>query len=55
MQQMEHTAVVSLLLARADVDVNSKDLDGRMPASFVTRRGHSEIVRLLVTAVMNNI
>lgn len=55
MQQMGHTAVVSLLLARADVVVNSKDLDGRMPASFVARWGHSEIVRLLVTAVMNNI
>jgi hypothetical protein len=39
--------VVRLLLARADVEVNSKDRHGRTPLSRAAENGHNGVVRML--------
>ena len=42
-----HEAVTRLLLGRADVEINSKDTNGRTPLSWAAANGHEVIVRLL--------
>jgi len=44
-----HELVVKLLMAREDVDVNSKDIDGRTPFSIATKNGHEGVARLLLS------
>jgi len=43
-----HEAVVEILLARANVDVNSKDKDGRTPLWQAAYRGHEAVVKILL-------
>jgi ankyrin repeat protein len=45
--QRGHEAVVKLLLATGEVDVESKDNDGRTPLSWAAQRGHEAVVKLL--------
>ena len=40
--------MVKLLLARDDVDPNSKDSDGQTPLSFATQRGNEAMVKLFL-------
>jgi hypothetical protein len=42
-------AVVKILLARDNVDVNSTDMDGRTSLSFAAAKGDEAVVRLLLT------
>jgi ankyrin repeat protein len=43
-----HVAIVKLLLAQDDVNVNSKDIRGCTPLSFAAREGHITTMRLLL-------
>jgi ankyrin repeat protein len=40
--------VIEMFLARADVNVDSKDVDGRTPLSFAAEQGHVSTVKLLL-------
>ena len=42
--------VVALLLQRSDVNVNSKDEDGRTPLSFAAERGFEKVLARLLLA-----
>src|ERR1700722_10044357 len=46
--QYGHEAVVKLLLAQDDVDINSKDRGGRTPLLWAARRGHEAVVKLFL-------
>jgi ankyrin repeat protein len=46
-----HEAVVRLLLARADVEVNSETEYGRTPLLWAAENGHEAVIRLLLTRV----
>jgi ankyrin repeat protein len=39
--------VARLLVARDDVEADSKDRDGRTPLSYAAASGHEAVVRLL--------
>ena len=43
-----HEAVVKLLVARDDVEVDSKDEAGRSPLSYAAENGHEAVVKILV-------
>jgi Ankyrin repeats (3 copies)/Ankyrin repeats (many copies) len=43
-----HEAVVKLLLARADVEINSKSEYGRTPLSYAAENGHETVIKLLL-------
>jgi hypothetical protein len=43
-----HEAVVRLLLARADVEINSEDKYGQTPLSYAAENGHEAMVKLLL-------
>ena len=40
-----HEAAVKILVARDDVEVDSKDEDGRSPLSYAARYGNEAVVR----------
>ncbi|KAK3370550.1 hypothetical protein B0H63DRAFT_487214, partial [Podospora didyma] len=42
-----HEAVVRLLLATGQVDIDSKSEDGCTPFSWAARRGHKVIIQLM--------
>jgi len=42
---------MKLLLAKADVDPNSKDNDGQTPLSRAAENGYEEVVKLLLAKV----
>ena len=44
----KHEVVVRLLLARVDIQTNSKDSYGDSPLSFAIRNRHEIVVRLLL-------
>ncbi|KAF9780340.1 hypothetical protein IL306_000625 [Fusarium sp. DS 682] len=46
--QNGHEAVVQLLIAMGEIEVNAKDLYGRTPLSWAARNGHEAVVKLLV-------
>ena len=43
-----HEAVVKLLLAREDVDADSKDMGGQTPQSWAAEKGPESVVKLLL-------
>jgi ankyrin repeat protein len=43
-----HDAIVQLLMARSDVEVNTNDKDGWTPLSLAADKGHDAVVRLLL-------
>ncbi|RFU23836.1 hypothetical protein B7463_g12501, partial [Scytalidium lignicola] len=43
-----HEAVVELLLAKDDVDINSKDNDGQSPLTWAVQNEHEAIIELLL-------
>jgi ankyrin repeat protein len=43
-----HDVIIRLLLAVGNVDVESKDRDGRTPLSWAAENGHEAVVRLLL-------
>ncbi|KAL7942864.1 ankyrin repeat-containing domain protein [Trichoderma barbatum] len=43
-----HEAVVELLLARNDIEVDLKDMDGRTPLSWAAEKGHGVVVDMLL-------
>src|SRR6202167_49461 len=44
----KHEVVVRLLLARDDIQTNSKDSYGDSPLSYAAKNGYEEMVRLLL-------
>ncbi|PVH90597.1 ankyrin, partial [Periconia macrospinosa] len=46
--QHGHVKVAQLLLDTGKVDIDSNDLDGRMPLSWAAENGHVEVVHLLL-------
>jgi ankyrin repeat protein len=43
-----HEAVVKLLLARSDINVNASDVRGETPLLYAAERGHKAVVKLLL-------
>jgi ankyrin repeat protein len=43
--------VVKLLLARHEVNVNSKDKNGQTPLFYAAKNGHDAVVNLLLARV----